>query len=211
MFLLGFRRKLTASQSSLLYGGFRHTTELPLQPYQIQLSLGSSLIIFSSFLLFRFLVKMTILIEIKNGQPIPLMWYIFMLLFFRILALENNAKILTTGPRLNSAVYMYLSGARVSIFFYLGSPTNTHQPCADGFGVYTLLSEGLYGCSELNILTPFLPMGRGVQTKSKSKTCTCWLNGCYIYTLQNFTPHKSEKRNICRKNTEFYELIELPS
>ena len=25
----------------------------------------------------------------KNGQPIPLMWYIFILLFNRILALEN--------------------------------------------------------------------------------------------------------------------------
>ena len=134
-----------ASQSSLLYGGFRHTTELPLQPYQIQLYTCT-------------------------------FW-----------------------------------GARVSNFFYLGSPTNTHQPCADGFGSYTLLSEGLYGCSELNILTSFLPMGRGFQTKSKSKTCTCWLNGCYIYTLQRFTPHKNEKRNICRKNTEFYELIELPS
>ena len=43
---------------------------------------------------------MSILIEINNGQPIPLMWYIFILLFFRILALENIAKILTTGPRL---------------------------------------------------------------------------------------------------------------
>ena len=40
------------------------------------------------------------LIEINNGQPIPLMWYIFILLFFRILALENIAKILPTGPRL---------------------------------------------------------------------------------------------------------------
>ena len=40
-------------------------------------------------------------IEINNGQPIPLMWYIFILLFFyRILATENIAKILTTGPRL---------------------------------------------------------------------------------------------------------------
>ena len=52
-------------------------------------SLGSSLIIFSSFLFFRSLVKndkilieMSILIEINNGQPIPLMWYIFILLFF---------------------------------------------------------------------------------------------------------------------------------
>ena len=46
---------------------------------------------------------MTILIEINNEQPIPLMWYIFILLFFfRILALENIAKILTTGPRLVS-------------------------------------------------------------------------------------------------------------
>ena len=45
---------------------------------------------------------MTILIEINNGQPIPFMWYIFilLLLFFRILALENVAKILTLGPRL---------------------------------------------------------------------------------------------------------------
>ena len=52
---------------------------------------------------------MTILIEINNGQPIPLMWYIFILLFFRILALENIAKILTTGPRLMMArLYRYL-------------------------------------------------------------------------------------------------------
>ena len=46
---------------------------------------------------------MSILIEINNLQPIPLMWYIFILLvFFKILALENIAKILTTGPRLQS-------------------------------------------------------------------------------------------------------------
>ena len=32
---------------------------------------------------------MSIFIEINNGQPIPLMWYSFILLFFRILALEN--------------------------------------------------------------------------------------------------------------------------
>ena len=32
---------------------------------------------------------MSILIEINNGQPISLMWYTFVLLFFRILALEN--------------------------------------------------------------------------------------------------------------------------
>ena len=43
---------------------------------------------------------MSVLIEINNGQPIPLMWYIFILLIFRILALENIAKILTTGHRL---------------------------------------------------------------------------------------------------------------
>ena len=46
---------------------------------------------------------MTISIKINNGQPIPLMWYLFILLFFfrilAILALENIAKILTTGPR----------------------------------------------------------------------------------------------------------------
>ena len=39
---------------------------------------------------------MTISIKINNGQPIPLMWYLFILLFsFRILAilaLENIAK-----------------------------------------------------------------------------------------------------------------------
>ena len=40
------------------------------------------------------------LIEINNGQPIPLMLYLYILLFFRILALENNAKILRTGPKL---------------------------------------------------------------------------------------------------------------
>ena len=38
---------------------------------------------------------MTILIDINNGQPIPLMWYLFILLF-----LENIANILTTGPSL---------------------------------------------------------------------------------------------------------------
>ena len=42
---------------------------------------------------------MTILIEINNGQPIPF----YSLVFFRILALENIAKILTTGPRLHPA------------------------------------------------------------------------------------------------------------
>ena len=58
-------------------------------------SLGSSLII---FLLFS--VPWSILIEINNGQQIPLMWYIYSHIFFRILALENIAKILTNGPRL---------------------------------------------------------------------------------------------------------------
>ena len=37
MFLLGFRRKISASRPSLLYGDFRYTVELLLQPYQIQL------------------------------------------------------------------------------------------------------------------------------------------------------------------------------
>ena len=55
---------------------------------------------------------MTILIEINNGQPIPLMWYVFILLFFRILALANIAKQLTTGPRLLE--YWYHLKARVS-------------------------------------------------------------------------------------------------
>ena len=36
---------------------------------------------------------MTILVEINNGQPTPLMWYTFILLFFRILALENYCHI----------------------------------------------------------------------------------------------------------------------
>ena len=67
----------------------------------IPISLGSSLIIFS-FLFFRSLVKRLILIEINNGQLIPLMWYNFILLIFRILALENIAKILTTGPWLDT-------------------------------------------------------------------------------------------------------------
>ena len=66
----------------------------------------SSLVIFSSFLFFRSLVKMTISIKINNGQPIPLIWYLFILLFFfrilAILALENIAKILATGPRLKT-------------------------------------------------------------------------------------------------------------
>ena len=47
----------------------------------------------------------SILNEMNNGQPIPLMWLIFILLFFKILALENIAKILTTGPRLREWVY----------------------------------------------------------------------------------------------------------
>ena len=46
----------------------------------------------------------SILNEMNNGQPIPLMWYIFILLFLRILALDNIAKILTTGPRLREWV-----------------------------------------------------------------------------------------------------------
>ena len=56
---------------------------------------------------------MTILIEINNGQAIPLISdlyyighcfdvvYFYSLIFFRISALENIAKILTTGPRLS--------------------------------------------------------------------------------------------------------------
>ena len=63
-------------------------------------SLGSRLIIFLLFLFFHSLVKNKLLIEINNGQPMLLMWYIFILLFFRILALENVAKILTAGPML---------------------------------------------------------------------------------------------------------------
>ena len=43
---------------------------------------------------------MSISIEINNEQQTRLNWYIFILLFFRLLALENIAKILTTGPRL---------------------------------------------------------------------------------------------------------------
>ena len=43
---------------------------------------------------------MTILIEINNGQPIHLMWYLFILIF-RILSLGNIIKLLTTGPRLD--------------------------------------------------------------------------------------------------------------
>ena len=50
------------------------------------------------------------LVEINNGQPIPLMWYIFIPLFFRISALANVAKILTTGPRL----YKYKSSTRLA-------------------------------------------------------------------------------------------------
>ena len=42
-------------------------------------SLGSSLIIFSSILVS---VSWSILNEINNGQPIPLMWSIFILLLF---------------------------------------------------------------------------------------------------------------------------------
>ena len=41
---------------------------------------------------------MTISIKINNGQSIPSKWYLFILLFFKILAilaLENIAKILT--------------------------------------------------------------------------------------------------------------------
>ena len=37
------------------------------------------------------------------------MWYIFILLFFRILALENIAKILTTGPRLHRQLCWVIS------------------------------------------------------------------------------------------------------
>ena len=48
---------------------------------------------------------MTISVKINKGQPIPLMWYLFILSFFfrilAILALENIAKILATGPRLS--------------------------------------------------------------------------------------------------------------
>ena len=69
-------------------------------------SLGSSLIIF----LFYFYVSWSILIEINDGQPIPLMWYLFILLFFRILVLENIAKILTTGPRLRVCLRAWLDG-----------------------------------------------------------------------------------------------------
>ena len=62
-------------------------------------SLGSSLIIFSSFLFFRSLVK-------KNkSKSITDNWYLWCGIFlfsyfFRILTWENIAKILTTGPRL---------------------------------------------------------------------------------------------------------------
>ena len=66
-------------------------------------SLGSSLVIFSSFLFLRFLVKddsinrnqkrTTDTIDVVSFNP---------LIFFRTLALENIAKILTTEPRLVS-------------------------------------------------------------------------------------------------------------
>ena len=52
------------------------------------------------------------------------MWYLFILLFFRILALENIAKILTTGPRLwkkqrirnNNDGYTYMYHYIVTLF-----------------------------------------------------------------------------------------------
>ena len=58
---------------------------------------------------------MSVLIEMNNGQQIPLMWYIFILLIFRILALENIAKILTTGPRLRKGVQRRFHDARLLV------------------------------------------------------------------------------------------------
>ena len=67
----------------------------------VSISLGSSLIIFSSFLFFRSLVKND---NINRNQKRTTdtfdVVYFYSLIFFRILALENIAKILTTGPRL---------------------------------------------------------------------------------------------------------------
>ena len=51
-------------------------------------SLGSSLAIFSMF----FPVFWSISTEINNGLPMPLMCYLFIILFFRILAYENIDK-----------------------------------------------------------------------------------------------------------------------
>ena len=63
--------------------------------------LGSNLIIFSSFLFFRSLVKND---NINRNQKRTTdtfdVVYFYSLIFFRILELENIAKILTTGPRL---------------------------------------------------------------------------------------------------------------
>ena len=50
-------------------------------------SLGSSQIIFSIFFYFSdFWSIMSISTEINNGLPIPLTWYLLILLIFRILA-----------------------------------------------------------------------------------------------------------------------------
>ena len=43
---------------------------------------------------------------------------------------------------------------------------------------------------------PFLPMGIGFQTKSKSKKCMCWLNGCYHSTDKGLHCTKMKKRNL---------------
>ena len=46
-----------------------------------------------------------------------------------------------------------------------------------------------------------LPMGIGFQTKSKSKKCTCWLNGCYHSTDKDLhcTKMKKEILNCIEK------------
>ena len=62
---------------------------------------------------------MTMLIEINNGQPIPFMWYIFILICFRTLALENIVKILTTGPRLFITLSNDFASADVYVFVCL--------------------------------------------------------------------------------------------
>ena len=56
-------------------------------------------------------------------------------------------------------------------------------------------------------------MGIGFQTKSKSRKCTCWLNGCYHSTDKGLHCTKMKKRNLelYRKIPSSTNLIELPS
>ena len=75
-----------------------------------------------------------------------------------------------------------------------------------------MLQYKMYPAGELAVLRQLLlPMGIGFQTKSKSKKCTCWLNGCYHSTDKGLHCTKMKKEiELYRKILSSMNLLNYP-